>query len=70
MRHWLNPGARDRAWAALREALQPGRMPAPRLANSSLIVVGGTLMLTPGLVGDLLGILLILPLTRPSRAGR
>ena len=40
-------------------------MPARELADGALILVGGTLMLTPGFVTDVFGILLILPFTRP-----
>ncbi len=40
-------------------------MPASELADGGLILVGGTLMLSPGFVTDALGILLILPFTRP-----
>jgi UPF0716 protein FxsA len=62
---WLIKHEGSRAWAALREALQTGRMPARELADAGLILVGGTLMLTPGFVSDVVGILLILPVTRP-----
>ncbi|WP_457205537.1 FxsA family protein [Nocardioides sp. P5_C9_2] len=62
---WLIRREGSRSWAALREALQTGRMPARELTDAGLILVGGTLMLTPGFVSDLLGILLILPVTRP-----
>lgn len=54
-----------RTWRALQEALGSGRMPARELADGALILIGGTLMLTPGFVTDVLGILLILPFTRP-----
>jgi UPF0716 protein FxsA len=54
-----------RAWRALQDALGSGRMPARELADGALILIGGTLMLTPGFVTDVLGILLILPFTRP-----
>ena len=54
-----------RAWRALIEALRTGRMPARELADGALILVGGTLMLTPGFVTDAVGVLLILPFTRP-----
>lgn len=62
---WLIRREGSRAWAALREALQTGRMPARELADAGLILIGGTLMLTPGFVSDVVGILLILPVTRP-----
>lgn len=62
---WLVKREGGRAWRALTTALQTGRMPAAELADGALILVGGTLMLTPGFVTDGLGIALILPLTRP-----
>lgn len=62
---WLIRREGSRAWRALNEALSSGRMPARELADGALILVGGTLMLTPGFVTDALGILLILPFTRP-----
>jgi UPF0716 protein FxsA len=62
---WLIGREGRRAWRALREALDSGRMPAKELADGGLILVGGTLMLAPGFVTDAFGILLILPFTRP-----
>jgi UPF0716 protein FxsA len=63
---WLIRREGGRAWLALRVALESGRMPARELADGALILVGGTLMLTPGFVTDAFGILLILPFTRPA----
>jgi UPF0716 protein FxsA len=40
-------------------------MPAREIADGALILIGGTLMLSPGFVLDIAGILLILPFTRP-----
>ena len=62
---WLIRHEGGRAWRALREALDGGRMPATELADGALILIGGTLMLAPGFVTDAFGILLILPFTRP-----
>ncbi len=62
---WLIKREGGRAWQALREALQQGRMPAKEIADGALILIGGTLMLSPGFVLDIAGILLILPFTRP-----
>ncbi|HET9421475.1 MAG TPA: FxsA family protein [Nocardioides sp.] len=62
---WLIRREGGRAWRALRTALDSGRMPAKELADGALILVGGTLMLSPGFVTDAFGILLILPVTRP-----
>ena len=57
------------AYGALRSALESGRMPADELADGALILIGGTLMLSPGFVLDVLGVLLILPFTRPLFRG-
>ncbi|USQ74790.1 FxsA family protein [Ornithinimicrobium cryptoxanthini] len=54
----------SRTWRALRTAVDTGRMPGRELADASLILVGGLLLLLPGFVSDLLGIFLILPFTR------
>jgi UPF0716 protein FxsA len=62
---WLIKREGGRAWVALRTALQEGRLPHRELADGVLILVGGTLMLTPGFVSDFFGILCILPFTRP-----
>jgi UPF0716 protein FxsA len=62
---WLIRLEGSRAWRALRSALEEGRMPARELADGVLILVGGTLMLTPGFLSDIVGMLCILPLTRP-----
>lgn len=66
---WLIRREGARAWAALRTALDSGRMPARELADGALILIGGTLMLSPGFVTDAFGILLILPVTRPAFRG-
>src|SRR5262245_58135461 len=49
---WLIRHEGARAWRALREALDSGRMPAAELADGALILIGGTLMLAPGFVTD------------------
>jgi UPF0716 protein FxsA len=62
---WLVKHEGRRAWRALRTALEAGRMPSTELADGMLILVGGTLMISPGFVTDVFGALLILPFTRP-----
>ena len=61
---WLVRREGARAWRALRNALESGRMPATELADGALILIGGTLMLTPGFVTDIVGLLLVVPLSR------
>ncbi|MGY2874795.1 UPF0716 protein FxsA [Marmoricola sp. URHA0025 HA25] len=62
---WLLRREGTRAWRALQTALTEGRMPARELADAALIVFGGTLMITPGFVTDAVGLVAILPFTRP-----
>jgi len=52
-------------WAALRTALSTGRLPDRELVDAGLVVIGGTLLLTPGFVTDIVGFLFLLPVTRP-----
>lgn len=58
-----------RAWKALQAALREHRMPARELADGALILIGGTLLLTPGFLTDVLGLFCVLPLTRPLARG-
>ncbi len=62
---WLVRREGRRAWRALREAFGTGRLPSRELADAALVLVGGTLLLTPGFVTDVAGFLLILPVSRP-----
>jgi len=62
---WLVRREGSRSWRALSEALTSGRMPPRQLANAALVLVGGTLLLAPGFLTDIVGFFLILPLTRP-----
>jgi UPF0716 protein FxsA len=62
---WLVKREGGRAWRALRTALEERRMPARELADGMLILVGGAFILSPGFVLDAIGLLCILPLTRP-----
>ncbi|MGQ0624978.1 MAG: FxsA family protein [Sporichthyaceae bacterium] len=62
---WLIRREGRRTWTALREKLGSGGMPATELADGALILVGGTLLLTPGFLTDLVGFFLVLPFTRP-----
>lgn len=66
---WLIKREGRRAWQALQARLQTGQMPARELADGVLVVLGGAFMLSPGFVTDALGILLILPFTRPLFRG-
>jgi UPF0716 protein FxsA len=52
------------AWRRFQEAVAAGRMPHNEVMDGVMIVVGGTLLLTPGFITDAFGLLLLLPPTR------
>ncbi len=52
------------AWRRFNEALAQRRFPGKEVADGLLIVVGGTLLLTPGFLTDIAGLLLLIPPTR------
>ena len=48
----------------IQNSVQGGQVPGSELINGGMLVVGGTLLITPGFVTDLMGFALIFP---PSR---
>ena len=62
---WLIRHEGARTWRALQQALTTGAMPAKELADAALVLVGGTMLLFPGFLTDLVGFFFILPVTRP-----
>jgi UPF0716 protein FxsA len=53
-----------RAWRAFRTAIEAGRWPGDEVTQGALVIVGGTLLLTPGFFTDGVGFLLLIPITR------
>ena len=54
----------------IQTSLEAGRPPTNELLDGALLLVSGAFLLTPGLVTDLIGFLLVIPLTRiPIRMG-
>jgi UPF0716 protein FxsA len=62
---WLVKHEGRRAWRALTQTLSSGQLPGRELADAALVLVGGTLLLTPGFVSDVFGFFFVLPFTRP-----
>jgi UPF0716 protein FxsA len=62
---WLVKHEGRRTWRALTETLSSGQLPGRQLADAALVLVGGTLLLTPGFVSDVFGFFFVLPFTRP-----
>lgn len=54
-----------RARESLIQALRQQRTPAREVADAIVVLVGGVLLLLPGFVTDLLGLVLVVPFTRP-----
>jgi UPF0716 protein FxsA len=52
------------AWRRFNEALAERRFPAREVADGLMIAIGGTLLLTPGFVTDIFGLILLIPPTR------
>jgi UPF0716 protein FxsA len=52
------------AWRRFNEAVGTGRIPAREVADGVLVIFGGALLLTPGFITDIAGILFLLPPTR------
>jgi len=63
---WLMQREGARSWRALQGALEQGRMPGGHLADAALVLVGGILLMLPGFFTDVVGVLFLLPATRPA----
>ena len=62
---WLLRREGTRTWRALDGAFRGGRVPTGELADASLVLVGGVLLMLPGFVTDVLGLFFLIPFTRP-----
>jgi len=63
---WLLARQGMSTWRALRAATARGEMPTKELTDAALLVVGGSLLLTPGFVTDILGLWFLIPPTRDA----
>jgi UPF0716 protein FxsA len=52
------------AWRRFNEAIAQRRFPGKEVADGVLIVIGGTLLLTPGFITDVFGLFFLIPPTR------
>jgi UPF0716 protein FxsA len=52
------------AWRRFNEALRVGRVPGREVADGVMVIFGGALLLTPGFLTDIFGLLFLLPPTR------
>jgi UPF0716 protein FxsA len=61
---WLAKREGIGVWRRIRRQLELGHMPSNELIDGLLILFAGVLLLTPGFLSDVLGIILLLPPTR------
>ena len=66
---WLVKREGRATWQRLRAAIARGEVPTKEAVDGAMILFGGALMLTPGFITDIFGLLLILPPTRASLKG-
>lgn len=62
---WLARSQGGLAFRRIARGLGERRLPTEAFADSALIVIAGILLLTPGMLSDLLAIAMLLPWTRP-----
>jgi UPF0716 protein FxsA len=51
-------------WRRMAAAVAEGRVPAREVLDGALVLIGGFLLMVPGFITDVIGILLLLPPTR------
>jgi UPF0716 protein FxsA len=61
---WLSKREGLAAWRRFQLALADGRVPTVEVADGAMILLAGALLLTPGFLTDVVGVLLLLPPTR------
>ena len=66
---WLLKQQGVSTWLRLRETTARGEIPTKEMTDGALILLGGALLLTPGFLTDIVGILLLLPPSRNAVKG-
>lgn len=54
-----------KVWMDAQRQMQAGQIPGRTLLDGICVLAGGILLLTPGFFSDIVGITLLLPMTRP-----
>jgi len=55
-----------KVWRSIQSELNTGKMPAGELIEGFLVLIGGLVLLTPGLLTDLCGFALMIPAVRAA----
>lgn len=66
---WLVKREGMRAWVRFNQTLASGQIPAKEMVDGVLILGAGALLLTPGFLSDVFGILMLFPPTRAVLRG-
>jgi UPF0716 protein FxsA len=61
---WLLKHEGRAAWRRFNQALAEKRVPAAEVADGFLVILGGALLIAPGFITDIFGILFLIPPTR------
>ena len=61
---WLAKAQGYWVLGAIQRDLSSGQMPAPRIMDGVMILLAGALLITPGLITDVAGFLLLVPAVR------
>src|SRR3954467_3627606 len=61
---WLLKTQSRAAWGRFNDALAEGRVPHREVVDGVLVIFGGVLLLTPGFITDIFGLLFLFPPTR------
>ncbi len=61
---WLLKTQSRAAWRRFNDALADGRVPHREVVDGVLVIFGGVLLLTPGFITDVFGLLFLFPPTR------
>ena len=61
---WLAKSEGRSIITRIRVEMNQGRMPGDELVNGLCVLIGGAFLLTPGIITDISGFLLIFPVTR------
>ncbi|HEY2769753.1 MAG TPA: FxsA family protein [Solirubrobacteraceae bacterium] len=56
-------------WRRLQAAVAEGRRPTREVLDGALVLLGGTLLIIPGFIADVVGLVLLLPPTRALTRG-
>ena len=66
---WLLKQQGMATWARLQRSLAEGRVPHQEVVDGAMILFGGALLLTPGFLTDVFGLILLFPVTRAALKG-